>query len=209
MTPDVRPSRDVVLQQGVIGRSQHEQKHGHRGTVVWLTGLPGSGKSSVAYNAEEHLYRLGYRTVVLDGDNLRQGLCSDLGFSLTDRHENMRRVGEVARLFLDMGVVVFVALVSPIRLARDTVRQMFSHGDYLEVYCRCPVEICRTRDPKGHYAQADSGQIAQFTGVSSPYEEPQDPDLVIDTGTESLDESVNRLTVFLLTHLRATAASPL
>lgn len=187
-----------------VTREQREKKNGHRGAVVWLTGLPGSGKSAIAHAVEENLHRLGFQTVVLDGDNIRHGLCADLGFSVSDRNENVRRVGEVAKLFLDLGVVVFVALISPMRSAREKVRQSIPDGDYIEIYCSCPLAICRERDPKGMYAKAESGTIAEFTGISSPYEAPLDPSLILDTGNERVEESVNRLTRFLLA--RGTAS---
>ena len=166
--------------------------------VVWLTGLPGSGKSTIAHAVEANLHQLGFQTAVLDGDNLRHGLCADLGFSISDRNENVRRVGEVAKLMLDHGVVVLVALVSPIRSAREQVRQLFVSGDFIEVYCNSPLSVCRQRDTKGLYAKAENGTIPDFTGVSSPYEPPLTPALTLDTGNEYREASVQRLTEFLL-----------
>lgn len=191
----------MVWHSGAISRDQRESRNGHKGALVWLTGLPGSGKSTIAHAVEERLYHLGLKAVVLDGDNVRHGLCSDLGFSVEDRNENVRRVGEVAKLFVELGFVVIVALVSPIRSARERVRHLIPEGDFIEVYCRCSLTVCRQRDPKGLYAQAESGTIPVFTGVSSPYEEPLDPALILDTGDESLDVSVNTLTEFLLGQL--------
>lgn len=135
--------------------------------------------------------------MVLDGDNIRHGLCSDLGFSTADRKENMRRVGEVARLFLEQGTLVFVALVSPVRSAREQIRALLPAGDFIEIYCNCPLEVCRQRDPKGLYAKAERGLIPEFTGISSPYDAPLDPALTLHTGNESIEESVDRLTQFL------------
>ena len=201
MKPHAPTSPNVVWQPAILTGAQHQAHNGHRGVVVWLTGLPGSGKSTIARVAEEKLYLAGFRTVLLDGDNLRHGLCADLGFAVADRNENVRRTGEVAKLFLETGVVVFVALVSPIRIAREQVRQLIPQGDFLEVYCQCPLPVCRERDPKGHYAKADSGLIAEFTGVSSPYEPPLAPALSLDTSHERVEDSVSRLTRFLLGHL--------
>lgn len=171
------------------------------GAVVWLTGLPGSGKSTIAHAVEENLHYLGFQTTVLDGDNIRHGLCADLGFSVCDRNENVRRTGEVAKILLDLGIVVIVALVSPIREARDKVRQSIPAGDFIEVYCSCPLPVCKGRDPKGMYAKAESGMIAEFTGITSPYEAPLDSALVLDTSNENVGESVNRLTNFLFGRL--------
>lgn len=190
------------------GREASESDTDHRGAVVWLTGLPGSGKSSIAFAAEAQLLRDGFRVVVLDGDELRRGLCADLGFSVADRNENVRRVGEVARLFMRQGTVVLVALVSPVRSARDQLRQTFDAHDFMEVYCQCPLDVCRQRDPKGMYARAAQGLIPAFTGVSAPYEEPLAPTLTLNTAQEGLDASVERLTGLLLQHLRALGSKP-
>ncbi len=165
--------------------------------MVWLTGLPGSGKSTIARTVEEKLHQSGFQTAVLDGDNIRHGLCADLGFSAADRNENVRRTGEVAKLFLEQGTVVLVALVSPIRSAREQVRQLIPEGDFIEIYCSCPLTVCRERDPKGMYAKAANGTIADFTGVSSPYEAPLAPALTIETSNESAEDSVQRLFLFL------------
>lgn len=174
-------------------RTQRENSQGHRGLVVWLTGLSGSGKSTITQFVDESLSKSGFQTIVLDGDNLRHGLCNDLGFSIADRNENVRRVGEVAKLFLEHGFVVLVALVSPIREARDKVKHSFAESDFVEIYCKCSLSICRERDPKGLYAKAENGKISEFTGVSSPYEEPLNPDLVLHTSNESVENSVARL----------------
>lgn len=193
---------NVVWQASAVTRPQHEKQNGHRAAVVWLTGLPGSGKSTIARNVEQNLHRHGLRTVVLDGDNMRHGLCSDLGFSVADRNENVRRVSEVAKLFLEQGTIVLVALVSPIRDAREQARHLIPSGDFFEVYCQCPLAVCQQRDPKGLYAKVAKGMLGQFTGISSPYEEPLDPAITLDTADESATESVQRLTEFLLAQLR-------
>lgn len=188
---------DVVWQASRLSREQRQLRNGHQGKVVWLTGLPGSGKSTIAQAVEENLHRAGLQTMVLDGDNLRHGLCADLGFSIDDRNENVRRAGEVAKLFLSQGAIVLVALVSPMREAREKVRKNFSDGDFLEIYCDCPLSICQQRDPKGFYEAALRGVITNFTGISSPYESPLDPELILRTGEESLEHSVINLTQFL------------
>lgn len=192
----------VVRQPLSVTRKQHEIINGHRGAIVWLTGLPGSGKSTIACAVEEKLHMSGFNTVVLDGDNLRHGLCADLGFSVADRNENIRRVGELAKLYIEQGAVIIVALVSPIRSAREKIRQSLSAEDFLEVYCRCPLSVCEERDPKGMYALARDGRIANFTGVSSTYEEPLDPALILNTGKESIEKSVDHLTQLLMGKLR-------
>lgn len=188
----------MVWHLSAVTRALREKKNGHRGAIVWLTGLPGSGKSTVAHSVEENLHQLGFQVVVLDGDNLRHGLCADLGFSASDRNENVRRAGEVAKLFLDLGFVVLVALVSPIRNAREKIRWLTPSGDFIEIYCKCSLSVCRERDPKGLYVKAESGAIREFTGISAPYEAPLDPALILDTGNESIEESVSRLSRLLL-----------
>jgi len=201
MMPGLQSDPNVVRQPAGVNRAQHQARSGHRGAVVWLTGLPGSGKSTLARAAQAQLHQGGFRTALLDGDNLRHGLCADLGFSIADRHENVRRTGEVAKLFLETGVIVLVALVSPMRDAREAVRRLLPDGDFLEIYCQCPITVCRERDPKGHYAKAENGTIAEFTGVSSPYEVPLAPALSLDTGVELVEVSVDRLIRFVVDQL--------
>jgi adenylylsulfate kinase len=187
----------VVWHHATVTRQRRELLNGHRGAIVWFTGLSGAGKSTVAHGTEELLHQMGCSTFVFDGDNVRHGLCSDLGFSLDDRRENMRRIGELAKLFLESGMIALTAFISPLRADRDTVRSMVPHGDFLEIFCRCPLEICEQRDTKGFYARARRGEIQEFTGISSPYEEPRNPELVLETGTLTVDESIQR-TVRLL-----------
>lgn len=191
-------SENVVWHSHTVNQKQREHKNGHRGAVVWITGLPGSGKSTIAHATEEKLHHFGFQTVVLDGDNLRHGLCSDLGFSIRNRNENARRTGETAKLFLEQGFIVLVALVSPSRIAREKARQLIPSGDFVEVYCRCPISVCIERNPKGLHTKAKNGLIPEFTGISSPYEEPLNPELTLNTKKEQIEESVNRLTSFLL-----------
>ena len=186
-------SPNVVWHHATVTRERREKLQGHRGVVLWFTGLPSSGKSTVAHATEERLHQLGCRTFVLDGDNVRHGLCGDLGFTESDRKENIRRIGEIGKLFVEAGTMVLTAFVSPFRRDRERARGLLLHGDFLEIHCRCPVEICEHRDPKGHYKRAKAGQIKDFTGVSAPYEEPDDPDLVLDTATLSVEASVDRV----------------
>jgi adenylylsulfate kinase len=165
----------------------------HRAKLLWFTGLSGSGKSTLAHALEEQLHQRGCRTYVFDGDNVRHGLCRDLGFSIEDRTENIRRIGEMAKLFVDAGVIVLTAFISPIREDRERARGLFPHGDFFEVYVDCPLEVCESRDVKGLYQKARSGEIENFTGISSPYEEPLHPEITIETQDRTVDECVNEL----------------
>ena len=184
-------SSNVTPHQSRIDQDERAQRIGQRGLVVWLTGLSGSGKSTLAVHLEEHLTGQGLTAFVLDGDNVRHGLCGDLGFSTADRAENIRRIGEVAHLFQEAGVIALCAFISPERAARERVRQTISEGRFLEVYVSTGIEVCESRDPKGLYARARAGQIAEFTGVSAEYEAPLEPDLVVDTGADDLETCVN------------------
>lgn len=166
---------------GYISRQDREQLHGHKGAVVWFTGLPASGKSTISHLVEKQLHKMGCCTYVLDGDNIRYGLCSDLGFSPEDRSRNVHRIGEAARLFVDAGLIVLTAFISPYRKDREYVRGLFGEGEFIEVYLRCPVEVCESRDLKGFYKKAKEGLLREYTGVSAPYEPPEDPELVIST----------------------------
>jgi adenylylsulfate kinase len=186
-------STNVVWHHATVTRSRREQQNGHHGGIIWFTGLSGAGKSTLAHAAEEKLYQMGCRTFVLDGDNVRHGLCSDLGFTDKDREENIRRIGEVAKLFMEAGVIVLAAFISPYRADRERVRGMVEHGDFLEIFCDSPIEICETRDVKGLYKKARTGQIANFTGISSPYEAPDNPELTVNTGKAQLDECVQQV----------------
>jgi adenylylsulfate kinase len=190
-------SPNVVWHHATVTRERRERLNGHRGAVLWFTGLPSSGKSTIAHAAEEHLHRIGCRTFVLDGDNVRHGLCGDLGFSGEDRAENIRRVGEVTKLFVEAGTIVLTAFVSPFRRDRMRARGILRPGEFLEVFCQCPPEVCAQRDPKGHYQRAREGRIENFTGVSAPYEEPSGCELVLRTNELSVGESVERVLVLL------------
>ena len=186
-------STNVVWHHATVTRARREVQNGHRGAIIWLTGLSGSGKSTLAHAVEESLHQRGCRTFVLDGDNVRHGLCGDLGFSDKDRQENIRRIGEVAKLFMEAGVIVLTAFISPYRADRDCVRGMVAQGDFIEIYCDAPIEICESRDVKGIYKKARAGQIAEFTGISSPYEAPETPELTVKTGTASLEVCVQQV----------------
>jgi adenylylsulfate kinase len=179
--------RNLTWHEGEIDRGEREAARGHRGATVWFTGLSGSGKSTVARRVERRLLECGAVAYVLDGDNIRLGLNRDLGFSPEDRTENIRRIGEVAKLFTDAGVIVLAAFVSPYRADRAAVRSLMVSGDFFEVHVAAPLAVCEERDPKGLYARARAGEIASFTGVTAPYEAPVDPELTVQTHEQSLD----------------------
>jgi len=181
---------DIVWHHSTISRAQREKLNGHRSCVLWFTGLSGAGKSTLAHAVEERLHRIGYRTFVLDGDNVRHGLCSNLGFSDADRQENIRRIGEVAKLMIEAGVIVMTAFISPFRADREAARNLMPHGDFLEIYCKASLEVCEGRDVKGLYRKARAGEIANYTGIDSPYEEPAKPELLVETGRQTLEDSV-------------------
>jgi len=180
-------STNVVWHHATITRELREQQNNHKSAVLWFTGLSGSGKSTLAHAVEDKLHAMGIRTFVLDGDNVRHGLCSDLGFSDDDRTENIRRIGEIAKLFLESGIVVLTAFISPFRQDRELARSVTPHGDFYEIFCDSSLEVCESRDVKGLYAKARAGVIPQFTGISSPYEEPASPEAHIDTGMQEVD----------------------
>lgn len=186
-------ARNLVWQQGAIKHADRQILNGHRSGVIWFTGLSGAGKSSLAYAVEEQLHARGIRAYVLDGDNMRHGLCSDLGFSASDRSENVRRAGEVARVLSEAGILVLAAFISPFRMDRDLLRKRMAPFLFKEVYCQCPVEVCASRDVKGLYKKARSGNLLDFTGISSAYEAPAAPDCTIDTASLSLQAGVGRV----------------
>lgn len=189
-------SSNTVWHHATVTRPRRERMNGHKSAVLWFTGLSGAGKSTIAHATEERLHQLACRTYVLDGDNVRHGLCGDLGFSIEDRHENIRRIGEMAKLFADAGIITLTAFISPLRADRDRVRRL-AGADFIEIYCRCPVEVCEERDVKGLYKKARAGEIKDFTGVSSPYEEPDNPELVIDSNRMTIEESVAAVMAYL------------
>ncbi len=196
--PERQHSTNVVWESSQITREMREHQNGHQAAVLWFTGLSGSGKSTVARQLERRLFDLGCRTFYLDGDNVRHGLNGDLGFSAADRNENIRRVAEVARLSFEHGNLTICTFISPFAKDREFARSVLPSGRFIEVFVKCDVEICKRRDPKGLYAKAMRGEIPEFTGVSSPYEEPQKPELVVETDLQSADELVERIINYLL-----------
>jgi len=190
-------SSDTVWHHATVTRARREQLNGHKSVIVWFTGLSGAGKSTLAHAVEERLHQMSCRTFVFDGDNVRHGLCGDLDFSEEDRRENIRRIGEMAKLFVEAGVIALTAFISPFRTDRLKVRNLTAPGDFVEVYCRCPIEVCEQRDVKGMYRRARAGEIRDFTGISSPYEEPENPELAVDTGSMPLDQCVDQVIGYL------------
>jgi adenylylsulfate kinase len=176
-----------------VSSEERLRRAGHRGAVVWITGLSGAGKTTLALAAERALFSRGCRVFVLDGDKVRNGLCADLGFSLPERSENIRRIGEVARLFHEAGQIVLVSAISPLQADRDRARALIPSPYFLEVYCRCPLAVCEERDPKGLYRKARAGLLPEFTGISSPYEAPAAPDVLVDSAESSVEQEVARL----------------
>ena len=176
-----------------MDRGSREKLAGHRGKVVWLTGLSGAGKSTIANATEQILYAQGFRTYILDGDNVRHGLTKDLGFSVADRIENIRRITEVAKLFLDSGIIVLASFISPFRAERDMARNLFDKGDFMEIFIDASLEVAESRDPKGLYKKARAGNLPNFTGIDSAYEEPENPDLVLRTDELSIADAVDKL----------------
>ena len=179
---------NVVWHHATVTRERRQRLNGHRAIVVWFTGLSGAGKSTIAHAVEESLHQQGRRTFVFDGDNVRHGLCADLGFSPEGRRENLRRIGEMSRLFIEAGVIALTAFISPLCEDRERVRQIVGAENFFEIYVSCPLEVCEARDVKGMYARARTGEIKEFTGVSAPYEAPQAPALVVDTSLLNLDQ---------------------
>ncbi len=190
-------SNNLRLERPRITRAMREQRNGHGGALVWMTGLSGSGKSTLAYLIDQQLHAAHCQTIVLDGDNIRLGLCSDLGFSDAARIENIRRVGEAAKLMVEAGMIVLCAFISPFRQDRARVRELIGADDFVEVYCDCPITVCEERDVKGLYRRARSGDIAHFTGISSPYEAPLNPDLSLATSELSVEDCAAQVIAML------------
>lgn len=195
MTDEIK-STNITWHEGDITRDDRERLNGHKAVVVWFTGLSGSGKSTLARAVEQRLFEKGGHAFVLDGDNIRHGLNKNLGFSPEDREENIRRIGEVANLFMDAGFVAMTAFISPYRADRDKARAM-AGGNFLEVFVKADLSVCEERDTKGLYKKARAGEIKEFTGISAPYEEPLNPELVVDTGVETLEESTQKVLALL------------
>lgn len=184
---------NVVWHEGHVGRDKREALLNQKGCMIWLTGLPSAGKSTIAFTAEHMLVEQGRLAYVLDGDNVRHGLNKNLGFSAEDRAENIRRIGEVGKLFADAGLITFTSFVSPYRADRDGVRELMADGEFFEIFIDTPVELCEERDPKGLYAKARTGEIPNFTGVSDPYEAPENAELVIKTAECTPEEAATRI----------------
>jgi adenylylsulfate kinase len=191
-------SSNVYWHAGVITKEDRERLHKHKGICIWYTGLSGSGKSTIARKVEEKLFELGISTYVLDGDNVRHGLNKNLGFSPEDRAENIRRIGEVAKLFADAGILVMTAFISPYKSDRDTVRESLPDGDFVEVFIDATIETCEERDVKGLYKKARAGEIKEFTGISAPYESPDKPELIINTTEDdNIERNADKVLKFL------------
>lgn len=190
-------SQNIVWQSAIVDRHMREALNAHPSYVLWFTGLSGAGKSTLAHSVEYALFKMGCRTYVLDGDNVRHGLCSDLSFSIKDRVENIRRIGELSNLFMDSGIIAITAFISPLRSDRDQARSLMRAGDFIEIYCDAALSVCETRDVKGLYQKARSGLIADFTGISSPYEPPVSPELVVKTGEWPLEKCVDEVLNYL------------
>ncbi|MFM7696659.1 MAG: adenylyl-sulfate kinase [Vulcanococcus sp.] len=197
-------STNIAWHHASVDRAARAQRRGHRSAILWFTGLSGSGKSTLANAVNAALFEQGLACYVLDGDNIRHGLCKDLGFTDADREENIRRIGEVSKLFLDAGVVVLTAFVSPFKADRDRARALVAAGDFIEIHCAADLDVCEQRDTKGLYAKARAGEIKDFTGISSPYEAPEAPELRVDTGSQTLEQSVE----LVLQHLRSAGIIP-
>jgi adenylylsulfate kinase len=191
MTQD--KATNITWHDAVIKADDRKHLNGHGGVVLWLTGLPSSGKSTLACAVESLLFKRGCHTYILDGDNIRHGLNKNLGFSPEDRKENIRRIGEVAKLFADAGTIVMTAFISPYREDRDSSRKLLPPGGFMEIYCKCPVEVCEKRDPKGLYKKARAGQIKDFTGVDAPYEAPLNAEIVVNTDKDGIEKSAEQV----------------
>lgn len=185
--------RNIVWHDASVSKEEQQERNGHKSFVLWFTGLSGSGKSTLANALTRKLFENDKKVYVLDGDNIRHGLNKDLGFNDDDRKENIRRIGEVAKLFVDAGHVVSTAFISPFREDRDTVRELLGESEFLEVYVKCNLDTCEQRDPKGLYKKARKGEIPNFTGIDSPYEEPENPEIVVESDSQDVEESVEQL----------------
>ncbi|MBT6015424.1 MAG: adenylyl-sulfate kinase [Nitrosomonadales bacterium] len=184
---------NIIWHSATVTRARRESQNNHKGIILWFTGLSGSGKSTLAHAIEERLHQLNCRTFVLDGDNIRHGLCSDLGFDDNARKENIRRISEVAKLMMEAGIITLTAFISPFRSDRENARKLFPHGEFIEIYCDCSLEVCEQRDPKGLYQKARDGVIPHFTGISSPYEAPERMEAIIKTDELAIEESVEQI----------------
>lgn len=188
---------NIVWHSTTVDKKDRQDRNKHKSSILWFTGLSGSGKSTLANAVEKRLFETGAQTYILDGDNVRHGLSKDLGFSDYDRQENIRRIAEVSKLFVDAGVIVLTAFISPFRQDRQVARDLVESGEFIEIYVKCSLEECERRDPKGLYEKARKGEIPHFTGISSPYEEPINPELVIENDQVSIDEAVDQIVGYL------------
>jgi len=188
---------NLTWHHGEVTRADRKRAHGHKGATLWLTGLSGSGKSTIAHKVEALLLERGCFAYVLDGDNVRHGLNRDLGFSPEERSENIRRIGEVAKLFTEAGALVLTAFISPYRRDRAQVRELMGEGDFVEIHVAAPLEVCEQRDPKGLYKRARAGEIGEFTGVSAPYEAPESAEITLETGDATPEQSAERVVAWL------------
>lgn len=193
----LQKATNIVWHGGSVNKTDRENALGQRGVVLWFTGLSGSGKSTLAREVEKRLYLAGHHSYVLDGDNIRFGLNRNLGFSPEDRTENIRRIGEVAKLFADAGIIVLTAFISPYRADREVARDLMAEGEFIEIFVRCTVAECEKRDVKGLYKKARAGEIKEFTGISAPYEEPLKPELIVDTAQLSLEDAADLVIDYL------------
>jgi adenylylsulfate kinase len=187
----------IIWHHAIVTKQDRQRLNKHKSCTLWFTGLSGSGKSTLANTVDKKLFDRGIRSYVIDGDNIRHGLNKDLSFNKEDRKENIRRIGEVAKLFVDSGLIVLTAFISPFREDREMVKNLFSDGEFFEIYVKCPLHVCELRDPKGLYSKARKGEIQEFTGISSPYEEPLIPDLIIETNVLTIEESAEKIISFL------------
>ncbi|MUT64592.1 adenylyl-sulfate kinase [Paenibacillus sp. NEAU-GSW1] len=194
MRPD---TSNLSWHRSQISKEDRQRLNGHKSCVLWFTGLSGSGKSTLAAEIELRLHQQRIRSYILDGDHLRRGLSSGLGFSPGDRSENIRRIGEAAKLFVDAGTIALVAVISPFREERERLRSQFAAGEFIEIYVKCAIETCEQRDPKGLYRKARAGEIQQFTGISAPYEPPLRPDLIMESDKQTIEQSVSIIMAYL------------
>jgi len=190
-------SENITWHHSFISKDDRERLLGQKGVTLWFTGLPQSGKSTLATEVEKRLFEMGHITYILDGDNIRHGLNKNLGFSPEDREENIRRIGEVANLFRQAGIINMTAFISPYRADRQNARSLANQGEFIEVFCKCALEVCEKRDTKGLYKKARAGEIPEYTGISAPYEDPENPEIILQTDKESVKESVQKVIAYL------------
>ncbi|WP_132747200.1 adenylyl-sulfate kinase [Scopulibacillus darangshiensis] len=192
--------RNITWHNTNVTKQHRQLLHGHKSPILWFTGLSGSGKSTIANLLEQNLHKYRKSTYLLDGDNIRHGLNSDLSFNSEDRKENIRRIGEVAKLFVDSGIITLVSFISPYKADRKIVRNLVQDKEFIEIYIKCPLDICEQRDPKGLYKRARKGEIKNFTGISSPYEKPEDPEIILETEKETKETAVDKIIKYLKEH---------